>query len=74
MSTNPGATIKPPASISRPALALMSLATAMIRPPAIATSATKGSRPVPSTTEPPRTIRSRSPIDVSSAQLAPSAL
>src|SRR5437764_14396865 len=58
MSTKPGVTIRPFASISvHPALAMVPIAA--IRDPVTATSASNGSLPVPSTTRPLRTTRSK---------------
>src|ERR1019366_4461237 len=57
MSTQPGVTIRPVASISRRPLAAMS-PTALILSPSTATSARLGGAPVPSTTMPPRMTRS----------------
>src|SRR5688500_12399425 len=57
MSTNPGVTSAPSASIVRFA-APSPCPTATIVPPAIATSAVRAGPPVPSMTVPPRTTRS----------------
>src|SRR3954454_15440819 len=57
MSTQPGVTRSPPASIVRVAVPRAS-PTPPIRSPSIATSARRRGAPVPSTTVPPRMIRS----------------
>src|SRR5262245_16326073 len=57
MSTKPGVTSSPLASISSPALP-DSFPTATIRPSFTATSASRKAAPVPSATLPPRTVRS----------------
>jgi len=57
-SINPGATIIPEQSMTRPADVASSLPTATIFPLRIATSATVASPPLPSRTEPPRSSTS----------------
>src|ERR1700681_267352 len=57
MSTKPGVTSRPRASISSPP-APETVPIAAIRPPAIATAAPNGVPPVPSATVPPRITRS----------------
>src|SRR5438128_8406643 len=56
----PGATTSPSASIVASALARSSRATAATRPSRTPTSTRRRGRPVPSTTRPLRTIRSKS--------------
>src|SRR5262245_718631 len=62
MSTKPGATTQPSASSVRSAVASCRRPTAATRPSRTPTSAVYAGSPVPSTTLPPRTSRSRSGI------------
>ena len=58
MSTNPGVTTRPVASMTVYASSVISGATATTRSPSTAISAARGGAPVPSTRRPPRTRRS----------------
>src|SRR4051812_2220705 len=62
MSTKPGATMQPSASMVRAAAASASRPTAATRPSRTPTSAVYAGSPEPSTTVPPRTSRSSSGI------------
>src|SRR5437588_2684999 len=69
MSTNPGVTSRPSASISRRA-GPSTRPTSVMRPPDTATSAVRAGPPVPSTTVPPLITRSCMPAAPSPARMS----